>query len=92
MKKQTFAILFCALLTGCAFIESSPIYGSEAVRTAELDQEPKAKEPKKLDIDYIISLNGDSIKVIDPKTGIIVLNERYDSGSTLAEAMLNDNL
>lgn len=37
MKKQTlFAVLFLALLTGCAVIESSPTYSSEAIRTAEL--------------------------------------------------------
>lgn len=94
MKKHTFyAILFCGLLTGCAVIESSPIYGSEAIKRAELGTSSETtQEPKKLDIDYIVSIHGDSIKVIDPKTGIIVLAERYDSGSTLAEAMLNDNL
>lgn len=37
MKKQTFyALIFLALLTGCAVIESSDTYSSEAIRKAEL--------------------------------------------------------
>lgn len=37
MKNNTFySILFVAMLTGCAVIESSPTYSSEAIRQAEL--------------------------------------------------------
>lgn len=92
MKKNTFySIFFVAMLTGCAVIESSPIYSSEAIRRAELtgtSSETSQEEPKP---DYIITLKNDSISVIDPDTGKTILSEKYDSKSTLAEAILKDN-
>ena len=87
MQKNTFySLLFCGLLTGCAVIEASPTYGDEAVRSAELQQETPQQETA-----YIIRLNNDSLKVIDPETGKTILTENYDSKSTLAKAILKDN-
>ena len=92
MQKNTFfSIFFVAMLTGCAIIESSPTYSTEAIRRAELQgtsSETSQEEPKTA---YIITLNSDSISVIDPETGKIILTEKYDSKSTLAEAILKDN-
>ena len=92
MTKNTFySIFFVAMLTGCAVIESSPIYSSEAIRRAELtgtSGETSQEEPKTA---YIITLNSDSILVIDPETGKTILKEKYDSKSPLAEAILKDN-
>ena len=92
MKKNTFySIFFVAMLTGCAVIESSPIYSSEAVRKAELtgtSGETSQEEPK---TDYIITLKNDNILVIDPDNGKTILAEKYDSKSTLAQAILKDN-
>lgn len=91
MKKNTFySILFVAMLTGCAVIESSDTYSSEAIRRAELTgtSSETSQEEKP---DYIIILNLDSISVIDPDTNEVILTENYDSKSTLAEAILKDN-
>lgn len=92
MKKNTFySLLFVAMLTGCAVIESSDTYSSEAIRRAELQgtlSETSQEEPKPA---YIITLNSDNISVIDPDTGKTILTEKYDSKSTLAEAILKDN-
>lgn len=91
MKKSTFLIILCALLTGCAIIESSPTYSSEAIRNAELQgtlSETSQEEPKTA---YIITLNSDSLQVIDPETGKTILAEKYDSKSSLAKAILKDN-
>ena len=92
MKKNTFySIFFVAMLTGCAVIESSDTYSSEAIRRAELQatlSETSQEEPKPA---YIITLNNDSISVIDPETGKTILAEKYDSKSTLAQAILKDN-
>lgn len=91
MKKNTFySILFVAMLTGCAVIESSDTYSSEAIRKAELGTsgETSQEEPKTA---YLITLISDSIKVIDPDNGKTILREKYDSKSTLAEAILKDN-
>ena len=91
MKKNTFyALLFLGILTGCAVIESSPTYSSEAIRKAELGTlgETSQEEPKPA---YIITLNNDSISVIDPDTHKVILSEKYDSKSTLAQAILKDN-
>ena len=90
MQKNTFySIFFVAMLTGCAVIESSDTYSSEAIRRAELQAtlgETKQEKPA-----YIITLNNDSISVIDPETGKTILAEKYDSKSTLAQAILKDN-
>lgn len=84
MKKNTFySLLFIGMLTGCAIIESSPVYSSEAIRRAELGTPSEAA--------YIITLNSDSISVIDPDTNKVILSEKYDSKSTLAQAILKDN-
>lgn len=91
MKKNTFySLLFVATLIGCAVIESSDTYSSEAIRNAELGtpSETSQEEPETA---YIITLNPDSILVIDPDTGKTILKEKYDSKSTLAEAILKDN-
>lgn len=92
MKKNTFySILFIAMLTGCAVIESSDTYSSEAIRKAELtgtSGETQQEEPKTA---YIITLNSDSISVIDPDNGKTILAEKYDSESTLVKAILKDN-
>ena len=92
MQKNTFySILFVAMLTGCAIIESSPVYSSEAIRRAELQgtlSETSQEEPK---TDYIITLKNDNISVIDPDTGKTILSEKYDSKSTLTQAILKDN-
>lgn len=92
MKKNTFySLLFVGMLTGCAIIESSPVYSSEAIRRAELtgtSSETPQEEPKTA---YIITLNSDSISVIDPDTHKVILSEKYDSKSTLAQAILKDN-
>lgn len=91
MRKQTFyALLFCGMLTGCAIIESSPVYSSEAIRIAELGtlSETSQEEPKPA---YIITLNSDSISVIDPDTHKVILTEKYDNKSTLVQAILKDN-
>lgn len=70
MKKNTFySLLFVGMLTGCAIIESSPVYSSEAIRRAELG-ETSQEEPKP---DYIITLKNDSIFVIDQNTGKTIL-------------------
>ena len=89
MKKNTFySILFVAMLTGCAIIESSPTYSSEAVRSAEIapdytdDTEPEA---------YHITLFNDSIQVIDPTTGQEIYKEAGNAKSGLSEAILKDN-
>ena len=85
MKKNTFySLLFVAMLTGCAVIESSPTYSSEAIRKAELGTLGETSQKEKTD--YIIKLNNDIISVIDPDTGKTILSEKYDSKSTLAEA------
>lgn len=92
MKKNTFySLLFFAMLTGCAVIESSPIYSSEAIRRAELTGTSSETSQEELKPDYIITLISDSIKVIDPDNGKTILAEKYDSKSTLAEAILTDN-
>ena len=78
------------MLTGCAVIESSPIYGSEAIRRAEL-QGTLSETQQEEKTAYIITLNNDSISVIDPETGKTILAEKYDSKSTLAQAILKDN-
>ena len=90
MQKNTFySIFFVAMLTGCAVIESSPIYSSEAIRRAELGTLSETSQEEKPA--YIITLNNDSISVIDPETGKTILAEKYDSKSTLAQAILKDN-
>ena len=89
MKKNTFySIFFVAMLTGCAVIESSDTYSSEAIRRAELGtlSETSKEEPA-----YIITLNNDSISVIDPDTHKVILSEKYNNKSTLAQAILKDN-
>lgn len=73
MKKNTFySLFFVAMLTGCAIIESSPVYSSEAIRRAELgtSSETSQEETK---TDYIITLKNDSIFVIDQKTGKTII-------------------
>ena len=73
MKKNTFySLLFVGMLTGCAIIESSPVYSSEAIRRAELGTsgETSQEEPKP---GYIITLKNDSIFVIDQNTGKTIL-------------------
>ena len=90
MKKNTFySLLFVAMLTGCAVIESSPTYSSEAIRKAELGTFGETSQKEKTD--YIITLNNDSILVIDPDNRKTILAEKYDSKSTLAQAILKDN-
>ena len=74
MKKNTFySIFFVAMLTGCAIIESSPVYSSEAIRRAELG-ETSQEETK---TDYIITLKNDSIFVIDQNTGKQILTHKF---------------
>ena len=90
MQKNTFySIFFVAMLTGCAVIESSDTYSSEAIRRAELGTLSETSQEEKPA--YIITLNNDSISVIDPETGKTILSEKYDSKSTLAQAILKDN-
>ena len=90
MQKNTFySIFFVAMLTGCAVIESSDTYSSEAIRRAEL--QGTLSETKQEKTAYIITLNNDIISVIDPETGKTILAEKYDSKSTLAQAILKDN-
>lgn len=98
MKKQTFyALIFLGLLTGCAVIESSDTYSSEAIRRAELGTLGETSHELTTDYSddpetaYIITLNNDSIFVIDPDANKIILSEKYDSKSTLATAILKDN-
>lgn len=94
MKKQTFySIFFVAMLTGCAVIESSDTYSTEAIRNAELGVEQQLTTDYEDDPEtaYIITLNNDSISVIDPDTHKVILAEKYDSKSTLAQAILTDN-
>ena len=90
MQKNTFySIFFVAMLTGCAIIESSPTYSTEAIRNAELGTLSETQQEEKPA--YIITLNNDSISVIDPDTHKVILSEKYDSKSTLAQAILTDN-
>lgn len=89
MNAKSLIMIIALAAYGCAYFESSDTYSSEAVRQAELGTTPKRLVS---DVDYIISLKNDSIRVIDPSTGTTVLAEKYDSKSTLAEAMLKDNL
>lgn len=96
MKKQTFySVLFCLMLAGCAVIESSPTYSSQAIRTAELSQLSETQQTTTYEdyprAAYIITLNNDSLQVMNPDTGKTILAEKYDSGSTLAQAILKDN-
>ena len=91
MQKNTFySIFFVAMLTGCAVIESSDTYSSEAIRRAEL-QATLSETQQEEKPAYIITLNSDSLQVIDPETGKTILAEKYDSKSTLAKAVLKDN-
>ena len=91
MKKNTFySIFFVAMLTGCAVIESSDTYSSEAIRNAEL-QGTLGETSQEEKTAYIITLNNDSISVIDPDNGKTILAEKYDSESTLVKAILKDN-
>ena len=94
MKKQTFAILFCALLTGCAFIESSPIYGSEAIREAELgtSSETTQTATKDKNPDYIIILDQDSLRVRKADTKEIIFVGSWEEKTQLNEAIFRDNL
>ena len=94
MQKNTFySIFFVAMLTGCAVIESSDTYSTEAIRNAELGAEQQLTTDYEDDPEtaYIITLNSDSISVIDPDTHKVILSEKYDSKSTLAQAILKDN-
>ena len=91
MKKQSFYGLFFAfILAGCAIIESSPTYSTEAIKNAELQATPSETSQQEKPA-YIITLNNDSISVIDPDTYKVILSEKYDSKSTLAKAILKDN-
>ena len=87
--KHIFIIATVLGVVGCTYFESSPTYSSEAIRTAELGTLSETKQEEKPA--YIITLNNDSISVIDPDTGKTILAEKYDSKSALAEAILKDN-
>ena len=90
MKKNTFySLLFVAMLTGCAVIESSPTYSSEAIRRAELgvQEEAYSDDPDHYEL-HIVS---DSLILTDPNTGEEVYRENIDSNSKLANSILKDN-
>ena len=92
MKKNTFySLLFFAILAGCAVIESSPTYSTEAIKNAELQATPSETSQEEPETAYIITLNSDSISVIDPDTNKVILTENYDSKSPLVKAILKDN-
>ena len=91
MKKQSFYGLFFAfILAGCAIIESSPVYSSEAIREAELQATPSETSQQEKPA-YIITLNPDEITVTDPDNGKVILTETYDSKSPLMKAILKEN-
>ena len=87
--KHIFIITGVLSVAGCTYFESSPTYSSEAIRRAELGTPSETTQEEKPS--YIITLNNDSISVIDPETGKTILTEKYDSKSVLAEAILKDN-
>ena len=90
MKKNTFySILFIAMLTGCAVIESSDTYSSEAIRRAELgvQEEPYSDDPD----NYELHIVSDSLILTDPNTGEEIYRENLDSNSKLANSILTDN-
>ena len=91
--KHIFIITGVLSVIGCAYFESSPTYSSEAIRRAELGVEQQITTDYEDDPEtaYIITLNNDSISVIDPNTGKTILIEKYDSKSALAKAILKDN-
>lgn len=93
MKKTTFySILFVSMLTGCAIIETSPTYSSEAIRNAELRVEQQFTTDYKDDADhYEMHIISDSLILTDPNTGTEVYRESLNSNSILAEAILKDN-
>ena len=92
MKKQTFySVLFLGLLTGCAVIESSPTYSSEAIRAAELGTLSETQQPKTADIDYYVSIDQDSLIITDPATGATVYAQSFDYKTALSEAIIKDN-
>ena len=88
--KHIFIITAVLSVIGCTYFECSDTYSSEAIRRAELtgtlSETQQEEKPA-----YIITLNNDSISVIDPDTGKTILAEKYDSKSALAEAILKDN-
>ena len=89
MRKSTFLLIAAIAAAGAIYFECSDTYSSEAIRKAELQgtsSETKQEKPA-----YIITLNPDEITVIDPNTGKTILAEKYDSESSLAQAILKDN-
>ena len=95
MKKNTFySLFFVAMLTGCAVIESSPIYGSEAIRTAELgtSSETTQTATKDKNPDYIIILDQDSLRVRKADTKEIIFVGSWEEKTQLNEAIFRDNL
>lgn len=74
MKKNTFySLVFVAMLTGCAVIESSPIYSSEAIRRAELTGTSSETSQEETKPNYTITIKNDSIFVIDQNTGKTII-------------------
>ena len=93
MEKQTFySVLFCLMLAGCAVIESSPTYSSEAIRKAELTGTlSETQQPKTADIDYYVSIGQDSVIITDPATGATVYAQSFDDRTAFTDAIIKDN-
>lgn len=104
-KQHLFALFLCLMLAGCAVIESSEKHSTKAITEAEAKQYKTAylgdmnqEERPTTDQEirdaygaYSIKLEADTIKVIDNITGATIHDEKYDSGSGLAKAILKDN-
>lgn len=94
MKKSTFLIITGIAILGCAYFESSPTYGSEAIRTAELSGNVDFTAPKQKtivlpsnynivdenDVLRVSEASGDSIylQVVEDIDYIINLNDRTE--------------
>ena len=93
MQKNTFySIFFVAMLTGCAVIESSDTYSTEAIRNAELGAEQQLTTDYEDDPDhYELHIISDSLILTDPNTGLEIYRESLNSNSRLATSILKDN-
>ena len=70
-------------IAAAIFVIALPFIILISINYIKTQEEPEAA--------YIITLNNDSISVIDPNTRKVILSEKYDSKSALAEAILKDN-
>lgn len=89
--KKTFYIITGIALIGCMYFESSPVYSSKAIREAELTGTPATTSQGEPETAYNITLNPDSISVIDPTTGETIYKEAGNAKSGLSEAIRKDN-